>query len=73
MDWFVRSARHTLNTIERLNQLGVGLVVLNMGRNKVETNTTIGKLMVIVSTGITEFEADTNRDRQCEGIESAKL
>lgn len=73
LDRFARSTRDALNTIERLNELGVGLVVLNMGGDKVDTTTAIGKLMVTVLSGIAEFEADMNRERQREGIENAKL
>lgn len=73
LDRFARSTRDALNTIERLSELGVGLVFLNMGGDKVDTTTVIGKLMVTVLSGIAEFEADMNRERQREKIENAKL
>jgi DNA invertase Pin-like site-specific DNA recombinase len=72
LDRFARSTKDALNTIEALNTLGVGLVVLNMGGDKVDTTTAIGKLMVTVLAGIAEFEADMIKERQLEGIELAK-
>jgi DNA invertase Pin-like site-specific DNA recombinase len=43
-----------------------------MGGDRVDTSTAIGKLMITVLSGIAEFEADMNRERQREGIELAK-
>jgi DNA invertase Pin-like site-specific DNA recombinase len=72
LDRFARSTKDALNTIEYLNSKGVGLVVLNMGGEKVDTTTAIGKLMVTILAGIAEFEADMIRERQLEGIALAK-
>lgn len=72
LDRFARSTKDALSTIEYLNQVGVGLIVLNMGGDKVDTTTAIGKLMIVVLSGIAEFEADINKERQAEGIILAK-
>ncbi|RKJ30403.1 recombinase family protein, partial [Butyricicoccus sp. 1XD8-22] len=64
--------KDALATIELLNEKGVGLIVLNMGGDKVDTSTAIGKLMVTVLAGIAEFEADMIKERQLEGIALAK-
>jgi DNA invertase Pin-like site-specific DNA recombinase len=72
LDRFARSSRDALNTIEQLNHRKVSLIVLNMGGDKVDTSTAIGKLMITVLSGIAEFEADMIRERQLEGIELAK-
>ncbi|MGG3210955.1 recombinase family protein [Geobacillus stearothermophilus] len=72
LDRFARSTKDALSTIEYLNSKGVGLVILNMGGDKVDTSTAIGKLMVTVLAGIAEFEADMIRERQLEGIALAK-
>lgn len=72
LDRFARSTKDALNTIEYLNKMGVGLVVLNMGGDKIDTTTAIGKLMVTVLSGIAEFEADMTKERQLEGIALAK-
>ncbi|MDL4840351.1 recombinase family protein [Aquibacillus rhizosphaerae] len=72
LDRFARSTKDALATIELLNDKGVGLVVLNMGGDKIDTTTAIGKLMVTVLSGIAEFEADMIKERQIEGIVLAK-
>lgn len=72
LDRFARSTKDALSTIELLNEKGVGLVVLNMGGDKIDTTTAIGKLMVTVLSGIAEFEADMIKERQMEGIALAK-
>lgn len=72
LDRFARSTKDALSTIELLNDKGVALVVLNMGGDKVDTSTAIGKLMITILSGIAEFEADMTRERQIEGIALAK-
>lgn len=72
LDRFARSTRDALHIIEMLDNKGVSLVVLNMGGDRVDTNTAIGKLMITVLSGIAEFEADMIRERQIEGIAEAK-
>lgn len=72
LDRFARSTKDALNTIEYLNSKGVALIVLNMGGDKIDTSTAIGKLMITVLSGIAEFEADMIKERQLEGIEEAK-
>ncbi|MCQ6356646.1 recombinase family protein [Bacillus cereus] len=72
LDRFARSTKDALNTVEYLNSKGVSLIVLNMGGDKVDTSTAIGKLMITVLSGIAEFEADMIKERQLEGIEEAK-
>lgn len=72
LDRFARSTKDALNTIEYLNGKGVSLIVLNMGGDKIDTSTAIGKLMMTVLSGIAEFEADMIKERQIEGIEEAK-
>ncbi|MCA0991685.1 recombinase family protein [Pseudalkalibacillus hwajinpoensis] len=72
LDRFARSTKDALATIELLNDKQVNLIVLNMGGDKVDTSTAIGKLMITVLSGIAEFEADMIKERQLEGIELAK-
>ncbi|KRE10131.1 resolvase [Bacillus sp. Root239] len=72
LDRFARSTKDALSTIEYLNNKDVSLIVLNMGGDKVDTGTAIGKLMITVLSGIAEFEADMIKERQLEGIEEAK-
>ncbi|WP_397539810.1 recombinase family protein [Rummeliibacillus pycnus] len=72
LDRFARSTKDALSTIEMLNVKSVNLIVLNMGGDKVDTSSAIGKLMITVLSGIAEFEADMIKERQLEGIEFAK-
>ncbi|MHA7108309.1 recombinase family protein (plasmid) [Bacillus sp. C-3-6] len=72
LDRFARSTKDALNTIEYLNSKGVSLIVLNMGGDKIDTSTTIGRLMITVLSSIAEFEAEMIKERQLEGIEAAK-
>ncbi|HDR4373211.1 TPA: recombinase family protein [Bacillus cereus] len=72
LDRFARSTKDALNTIEYLNSKRVSLIVLNMGGDKIDTSTAIGKLMITILSGIAEFEADMIKERQLEGIEEAK-
>lgn len=72
LDRFARSTKDALNTIEYLNSKGVSLIVLNMGGDKIDTSTAIGKLMITILSGIAELEADMIKERQLEGIEEAK-
>lgn len=72
LDRFARSTKDALTVIEELNQKSVALIVLNMGGDRVDTSTAIGKLMITVLSGIAEFEADMIRERQLEGIQEAK-
>ncbi|MGG3400936.1 recombinase family protein [Bacillus paranthracis] len=72
LDRFARSTKDALATIEMLNEKDVSLIVLNIGGDKIDTSTAIGKLMVTVLAGIAEFEADMIRERQLEGIALAK-
>ncbi len=72
IDRFARSTKDALSTIEYLNSKDVGLIILNMGGDKVDTSTAIGKLMITVLSGIAEFEADMIKERQLEGIAEAK-
>lgn len=72
LDRFARSTKDALSVIERLNRIGVGLIILNLGGDQVDTTSPIGKLIVTVLAGIAEFEADMIQERQREGIQLAK-
>lgn len=72
LDRFARSTKDALSIIEMLNEKQVNLIVLNMGGDRVDTSSAIGKLMITVLSGIAEFEADMIKERQLEGIELAK-
>ncbi|MCY8523135.1 recombinase family protein [Bacillus atrophaeus] len=72
LDRFARSTKDALATIDQIKEKGVGLIVLNVSGEKLDTTTSTGKLMVTVLSAVAEFEADMIRERQIEGIELAK-
>lgn len=72
LDRFARSTKDALEVIEVLEKKEIGLVVLNMGGSTLDTTTSIGKLMLIMLTGIAEFELSLMKERQREGIAEAK-
>ncbi|WP_461202631.1 recombinase family protein [Anoxybacillus sp. TBDG-1] len=72
LDRLFRSTKHMLNTIDELKEKGVGLVVLNMGGDTIDTTTAIGKLMITMLSGFAEFERELMLERQKVGIADAK-
>lgn len=72
LDRFARSTRDALNIVESLKQKSVGLVVMNMGGEVLDTQTPSGRLLITMLTGFAEFEVEMNRERQKDGISFAK-
>ncbi|PRZ12670.1 DNA invertase Pin-like site-specific DNA recombinase [Laceyella sacchari] len=72
LDRFARSTKDALETIEYLNDKGVGLVILNFGGMNVDTTTPTGKLMITMFSAVAEFELGIIKERQREGIAKAK-
>lgn len=72
LDRFARSTKDALNTIDMLQSKDVGLIVLNVKNEILDTTTPAGKLMITVLAAVAEFEADLNKERQIEGIAEAK-
>lgn len=69
LDRLARSTRDLLNIIQRLQQKGVQLVVLDQ---QIDTSTATGRLLLSMLGAIAEFENDIRRDRQIQGIDHAK-
>lgn len=72
IDRIARNTKHMLGLIDDLNKKNIGLVILNMGGQKVDTTTPIGKLLITMLSGIAEFERELMLERQREGIALAK-
>lgn len=64
-DRLSRSTKDLLNTVEDLNKRGVKLI---SEKEKFDTNTPTGKLMVSMLAAINEFEIEIMKERQAEGI-----
>lgn len=67
---FGRSLTDLLNLIDRLNEKGVQFRLLKEG--DIDTTTPTGKLVYSIFSSLSEFEKDTIRQRQAEGIALAK-
>lgn len=67
---FGRSLSDLLNLIEQLNSKGVQFKSLKEG--SIDTTTPTGKLVFSIFSSLAEFERETIRQRQAEGIAIAK-
>lgn len=70
-----RLARSTINLWEIVRDLdakGVGLRVLNLGGEVVDTRSATGRLILTVFAGFAQFEREMMLERQREGIAKAK-
>lgn len=71
-DRLARSTADLLTIVAKLEAQNVGLVVLSMGGQRVDTTTATGKLMVTMLGAIAAFERDLMLERQKEGIAKAR-
>ena len=71
-DRLARSTTDLLRIVEDLDRRGVGLVMLSMGGQKIDTRSPTGKLMVTMLAAIAEFERGLLLERQKEGVAKAK-
>ncbi|WGD29591.1 recombinase family protein [Ancylobacter sp. WKF20] len=70
-----RLARSTVNLWELVKELGakkVGLRVLNLGGEPVDTRSSTGNLILNIFAGFAQFEREMMLERQKEGIAKAK-
>jgi DNA invertase Pin-like site-specific DNA recombinase len=71
-DRLARSTGHLLEIVAELERKKVGLVILSMGGQKIDTRCPTGKLMLTLLGAIAAFERDLMLERQREGIAKAK-
>ena len=71
-DRLARSTMNLLTIIKDLTTKRVGLIVLSMGGQQLDTRTPTGKLMLTMLAAVAEFERDMMLERQREGIAKAK-
>ena len=71
-DRLARSTADLLKIVGELEGKGVGLVILSMGGQQLDTRTPTGKLMLTMLAAVAEFERDMMLERQREGIAKAK-
>lgn len=71
-DRLARSTGHLLSIVEDLNKRGVGLILLSMGGERLDTRNATSKLMLVMLGAIAEFERSLMAERQREGILKAQ-
>jgi DNA invertase Pin-like site-specific DNA recombinase len=71
-DRLARSTANLLGIVAELERKKVGLVILSMGGQKIDTRCPTGKLMLPLLGAIAAFERDLMLERQREGIAKAK-
>ena len=71
-DRLASSTADLLTIVARLEAKGVGLVILSMGGQRIDTANATGKLMLTMLAAIAAFERDLMLERQREGIAKAK-
>jgi DNA invertase Pin-like site-specific DNA recombinase len=71
-DRLARSTTDLLRIVEDLDRRGVGLIMLSMGGQQIDTRSPTGKLMVTLLAAIAEFERGLLLERQKEGVAKAK-
>lgn len=71
-DRLARSTQELLNIEADLTKRGVGLVVLSMGGEKLDTRNPTSKLMLTILAGVSTWEREIMLERQREGIAKAK-
>lgn len=71
-DRLARSTWHLLEIVEDLNRRGVGLILLSMGGQRLDTRNPTSKLMLTMLAAFAEFERTLMQERQKEGIIKAK-
>lgn len=71
-DRLARSTANLLSIVKELDGKQVGLVILSMGGQQLDTRTPTGKLMLTMLAAVAEFERDMMLERQREGIAKAK-
>lgn len=71
-DRLARSTAELLAIEADLSKRGVGLVVLSMGGERLDTRNPTSKLMLTILAGVATWEREITLERQREGIAKAK-
>ena len=72
VDRLARNTRVLGEIVDDLHQRGVGLRVLQFGKETVDTNGAYGRLILNMFAAFAEFERTLMKERQIEGIVKAK-
>ncbi|TPJ72479.1 recombinase family protein [Mesorhizobium sp. B2-6-2] len=72
IDRLARNTRTLGEIVDDLHRRGIGLKVLQFGKETLDTTGAYGRLMLNMFAAFAEFERDLMRERQKEGIAKAK-
>lgn len=72
LDRLARSVGKAWEIIETLTDKGVGLRILSLGGETVDTTSATGRLILTMFAGFAQFEREMMLERQREGIAKAK-
>jgi DNA invertase Pin-like site-specific DNA recombinase len=72
VDRLARSAFHLLEIARDLERRGIGLRILHLGRDSVDTTSANGRLILTIFAGFAQLERELMLERQREGIAKAK-
>ena len=72
VDRLARSALHLLEIARDLERRGIGLRILHLGGDSVDTISANGRLILTIFAGFAQFERELMLERQREGIAKAK-
>lgn len=72
LDRLARSVGKAWEVVEALEKKGVGLRILSLGGEPVDTRSATGKLILTIFAGFAQFEREMMLERQREGIAKAK-
>lgn len=71
-DRLARNTQDLLSIVEDLTGRGVGVVILSMGGERLDTRNPTAKLMLTILAGVASWEREMMLERQREGIAKAK-
>ena len=71
-DRLARSTAQLLQIVDELTGRGVGVVILSMGGERLDTRNPTAKLMLTILAGVAAWEREIMLERQREGIAKAK-
>jgi DNA invertase Pin-like site-specific DNA recombinase len=72
LDRLGRNVRAVAEIADDLNARGIGLLILQFGRETLDTTGPTGRLMLNVFAAFSQFEREIMLERQAEGIAKAK-
>ncbi|MGI2030254.1 recombinase family protein [Endozoicomonas acroporae] len=72
LDRLGRNLTHLVNTVQGLNDKGIGLKVISGQGAEIDTSTAAGKLIFGIFAALSEFERELIRERTLAGLSAAR-